>query len=68
MLSAVFHRTFHHFGAAREQSDMDVHDQSALGLDSRAVSDRVTKPIVTIVKHVIIIFIHIHAFPWSAIG
>ena len=27
---------------------MDVHEQSAMGLDSRAVSDRVTKQIVTI--------------------
>ena len=27
---------------------MDVHEQSAMGLDSRAVSDWVTKKIVTI--------------------
>ena len=27
---------------------MDVHEQSAMGLDSRAASDRVTKQTVTI--------------------
>ena len=31
---------------------MDVHEQSAMCLDSRAVSDRVTKQIVTIFSKV----------------
>ena len=30
-----------------EWSDMNVHEESAMGLDSRAVSDQVTKQIVT---------------------
>ena len=31
-----------------ERSDIDVHEHSAMDLDSRAVSERVTKQIVTI--------------------
>ena len=33
-----------------ERSDMDVHEQSAMGLDSRAVSDQVTKQRTSMLK------------------
>ena len=36
-----------------ERYDINVHEQSAMGLDSRAVSDRVPKQIVTILYFIV---------------